>query len=843
MLPASVLRCFPFLSWPRPDRTLLRGEFWAGMTVGLMLVPQSVAYAALAGMPLVTGIYAALIPALVAVLWSSSTRLGVGPTALTSLLIGASLTGLAEPGSAQWVALAVWMALLSGLLQLLLGLARFGWLLHLVTSPVLGGFTQAAALLILVSQLPALAGLRIPLTEWASAPALAQFDLAGAGFGLGSVLALVLARRWWPNFPAVIVVMGLAAVLSSALGYAAGGGAVVGALPAGLPHLYWPGALPWDTLGALTMPVLAVTLMSFLETASSAKVDHQDSGTRWNENQDLIAHGLAKISAGLCGSFATSASFSRSAINLYAGARSGWASVFATALVLVALLWLTPALYHVPQAVLAAVVVTAITGLLKPGMFMQLWRVSHAEALIGVLTFALTLATAPRLYWGVLVGLLVNLSHFLYQRLHPRIIEVGLHPDGSLRDRHLWQLPPLAPGLLALRMDAALDFASASALEHTISEHLAAQPDIKHVCLFAQPINRIDVTGVQAFARLQALVRSRGGVLHISGLKLPVEQVLRRAQVLVPGPQVRMHRTDAEALRELRPVAHAPASTNRNNAPPPRPHERASRLHLDNCCDSMHVPHSAPPSLIDLRDLRLDTALALTGQAGASHPALADRSAAQYLQELIDGLCELSLKDPLTGLANRRHFRAVVEREIDRVTRSGEAALLLMLDIDNFKKVNDTYGHLAGDMVLQAVAQTLNTCVRPMDTLARYGGEEFAVVLPACQAAFGKAVADRIRRAVAATAIHISPSIELHVTISIGGAFALQWIRSTTTLWTDRADHQLYEAKSAGRNCVRIEEQPDSTVSAEEKGLLFGPLYTPSGWGELPPLNYNDSAH
>lgn len=248
---------------------------------------------------------------------------------------------------------------------------------------------------------------------------------------------------------------------------------------------------------------------------------------------------------------------------------------------------------------------------------------------------------------------------------------------------------------------------------------------------------------------------------------------------------------------------------------------------------------SAASQLVDLRDLQLDIAHALVAQTGVSVTELHRETPVRYLQGLIDGLCELSLKDPLTGLANRRHFRAVLEREIDRVTRSGEAALLLMLDIDHFKKVNDTHGHLAGDVVLQSVARTLAACVRPMDTLARYGGEEFAVVLPACQAAFGRVVAERIRRAVAHTPIRISPSVELNVTVSIGGAFALQWIRSTTLLWTDRADHQLYQAKAAGRNRVSIEEQPDSTVSAEEKSLLFGPLYTPSGWGDLPPLDPN----
>ena len=252
-----------------------------------------------------------------------------------------------------------------------------------------------------------------------------------------------------------------------------------------------------------------------------------------------------------------------------------------------------------------------------------------------------------------------------------------------------------------------------------------------------------------------------------------------------------------------------------------------------------------PLSLVDLRALRLETALALIKQGtdGTAQLPHAAANPTHYVQSVVDCLCELSLRDPLTGLANRRHFHAALEREVDRVARSGEAALLMMLDIDHFKRVNDTHGHVAGDQVLQAIARTLAGCVRPMDTLARYGGEEFAIVLPACQAEFGRAVAERIRRAVAATPIVVAPNTTVHVTLSIGGAFALQWIRSTTSLWTNRADHQLYRAKSEGRNRVCIEEQPNSTVSAEEKTLLFGSLYTPSGWGELPPMNSSDSAH
>lgn len=249
----------------------------------------------------------------------------------------------------------------------------------------------------------------------------------------------------------------------------------------------------------------------------------------------------------------------------------------------------------------------------------------------------------------------------------------------------------------------------------------------------------------------------------------------------------------------------------------------------------MTLPASRTP--IFLHDLRLATAHALVMQEGGDVATLAEGEPAPYVQALIDGLCELSLKDPLTGLANRRFLYATLDREIDRVTRAGDSALLMMLDIDHFKSINDAHGHLAGDLVLQSVARTLSACVRPMDTVARYGGEEFAVVLPSCQATFARAVAERMRRAIETTPVRISPVEQVNVTVSVGGAFALQWIRSTKQLWAERADQQLYQAKQAGRNCIVLEEPPDSTVSAEEKNMLFAPLFTPSDWGELPPLD------
>ncbi|MBU0589375.1 MAG: GGDEF domain-containing protein [Gammaproteobacteria bacterium] len=228
--------------------------------------------------------------------------------------------------------------------------------------------------------------------------------------------------------------------------------------------------------------------------------------------------------------------------------------------------------------------------------------------------------------------------------------------------------------------------------------------------------------------------------------------------------------------------------------------------------------------MMDLRDLQLDDARSLLEHGGTPAVFSPDMPPVEYVQKVIDGLCELSLKDPLTGLANRRHFRAVLEREIDVVARSGESALLLMIDIDHFKKINDSHGHMAGDMVIQAVSRSLGACVRPMDTVARYGGEEFAILLPSCSSTYGETVAERIRQTIQALSIAVSPVLKIQLTVSIGGAYAPEWVRSTTALWTERADVELYRAKTEGRNLVRIDPQPVIAVSAEEKNLLFGHL-------------------
>ena len=552
---ASIQRFLTFRHWPRLSTDLARTEVLAGLTVALVMVPQAVAYAGLAGMPLVTGLYACLLPALLAALLSSANRMSVGPAALTCVLIGASLTGLAEPGSADWVSLAVWLSLLSGGIQLLLGLGNYGWLINLISSPVMMGFTQAASLLIMASQVPALLGVKA--WSWDVQTWGAWMTGWPALFGLASLVALLLLRKFKPRWPGIMIVMAAASAAGYATDYTRHG-SVVGLLPAGLPDFYWPHWPSLDTLNQLWVPAMVIALVSFLETASSARIECQRDGKRWDDSTELFAQGLAKLASAFSGSFPTSTSFSRSALMLYAGARSGWAVIASIGFVLLALLLLMPALQYVPRSVMAAAVIIAVLNLFQPRQFLKLWRIDRVETMTAAVTFAITLATTPRIYWGVMAGVMVGLSHFLHTRLHPRIIEVGLHPDGSLRDRHLWKLPPLAPHLYALRMDAELDFAAASGFERAITDHLARHPDVQHVCLFAHPINRVDATGVETFGQLQRQLFSRGITLHISGIKLPVEQALKRAGDLPAHPLLKTYRTDADALQALRQLAPLP---------------------------------------------------------------------------------------------------------------------------------------------------------------------------------------------------------------------------------------------------------------------------------------------
>lgn len=554
-------RLLPFLGWPRPTTQSLRRDMFAGVTVGLVLIPQSIAYATLAGMPPVTGLYAALIPSFLGVLFGSSTVLAVGPTALTSLLTYAALQPLATPESGHWVVLAIWLALYAGLFQLLLGALRLGVIANFISNSVITGFSNAAALIILCSQLPALFGLTAHGTaaQWSQLVAHFQHPqiswLWTLVFGPGAVLVLLLQKRLLPRVPGVLLVCALGLIGSAVVGFGALGGDVVGYIPGGLPALQWPASLSLEEHRSLITAAVIIALISFTEAMASARTAPPPDGRLWNQNQELIGQGLAKISSGLSGAYPVSASFSRTALNRYVGASSGFSALFAGACTLACLLFFTGELRVLPRAILAAIIIVPILNLIQPRAFLRLWRASPDDGVVGIATFLATLISVPYMHWGVLTGFLLAILFFLYRRANPRLIELGLHQAGTLRDRKLHNLPPVAPSVLALRLDASLTYITAPLLDRFIRQRLRDEPDLSVVLICASAMNAMDATGAQTLGQLLSDLRSRQVRLVFSGLKKQVRDVLERTDLLEEIGDENLFVNNREAIRALHGTA------------------------------------------------------------------------------------------------------------------------------------------------------------------------------------------------------------------------------------------------------------------------------------------------
>ncbi|PWV62235.1 SulP family inorganic anion transporter [Plasticicumulans acidivorans] len=548
-------RWLPFLDWPRPTRQSLAADARAGFSVGLVLIPQALAYATLAGMPPATGLYAALLPGIVGILWGSAPLLAAGPVALTSLLTAGALQAFATPDSAQWLTLAIWLALWSGLFQLLLGVLRLGAIAHLVSGPTTTGFINAAALIIISSQLPALLGisggfgLDLParaLSAWQAEP---LRTAAGMAFGGGAIGLLFALRRWLPRHPGVLYVCALGIAISYFTGYAALGGAVIGAVPSGLPSLALPPALDFEQQRALLPAALIVALVSFTEGMSSARAITRQRGERWDENQELIGQGLAKMASGLSGGFPVSASFSRSALNLYVGATSGWSALFTAVCVVICLLWGTALLAPLPRAVLAAVIVVPVLRLIDIGELRRLWRISRDDGLVAAITFAATLLSVPHLHWGVAAGFVASMVASLYRRGQPRIVELGILPDGRLRERARYQLPPFAPDVLALRPDTAIVYLTAAPIENCVLDRL--RPGLHSVLLVGSGINDLDATGLDMLLQLHDSLAARGITLYLCALKRPIWELLERSGAAERIGRNHCLRTEREAVQRL----------------------------------------------------------------------------------------------------------------------------------------------------------------------------------------------------------------------------------------------------------------------------------------------------
>ena len=519
-------RLFPYLCWigELKKREVLQADLIAGITVALVLVPQSMAYAQLAGLPPYYGLYAAFLPGIVAALFGSSRQLATGPVAVVSLMTASALEPIAGANPELYLAYAIMLAMMVGIFQIALGLLRLGVLVNFLSHPVVIGFTNAAAIIIGTSQLGKLFGVSVERAEHTYETV---FNTIVEAFGHTHVETMLMAmlalgimmamKRWLPRAPNVLIAVVITTLISYLVGFEQLGGAVVGTIPEGLPALAMPD-LDFSTMGQLLSVTVAIAIIGFMEAISIAKAMAARTRQRLDANQELVGQGLGNIASSLSQGYAVSGSFSRSAVNISAGARTGFSAVVTGVVVGITLLWLTPLLYHLPQATLASVIIMAVINLVKIEPIKHAWKVQRHDATVSVITFVLTIIWAPHLDKGIMVGVLLSLMLFLYRSMAPRVAVLSRDPDGSLRDAEVRKLETCR-NISLIRFDGSLYFANTGYFEDKILERVALKPDLKFVIIDAEGINEIDATGEEMLGQLTERLREAGVELLMARAK------------------------------------------------------------------------------------------------------------------------------------------------------------------------------------------------------------------------------------------------------------------------------------------------------------------------------------
>ena len=536
------MRAGPWTPWfalpPDYRRAGWRADLLAGLTLGIILVPQAMAYGLLAGVPPVYGLYAALLPLVVYALLGSSPHVSVGPTALASLLCLNGLDGVAAAGSPEYLGYAILLAGLTGALQLLFGLLRLGGLVSLLSRPVLSGFVSAAAVLIIASQLDALVGISAPRssrlheTLWSLCHHLGSLDARSAALGVSCLVALLACARWAPRWPAMLTVLVVATGAVAAGGPFFGGVATVGEVPAGLPGLVLP-AVTGEQLTALLPVAFVLALISFIETLSIGKTFASRHGYyRMWPNRELVALGLSKLVGVAWGAIPTSASFSRSAVVEEAGGRGPLSGLVAAGLLVLVLLFLTPLFYHLPIPALAAVIIFSVRRLFDWGEMRRLRELAPKELFTLLITLGFTLFAG--LEYGITGGVLLSLGFVLLRAARPHLAELGRVP-GTNAFRNLARFPDAVvdPELLIVRFDAELYFGNGEHFRERVLA-LAAERDerLRAVILDAHTIGDLDSSGLYELDELYRALGRRGVDLYLTGLIGPVRDMLFRGGLM-----------------------------------------------------------------------------------------------------------------------------------------------------------------------------------------------------------------------------------------------------------------------------------------------------------------------
>ncbi|MBI9085874.1 MAG: sulfate permease [Desulfobacterales bacterium] len=526
-----LFRLFPFLSWLRGyGVATFRIDAVAGLTVAVVLIPQSMAYAMLAGLPPVYGLYAAAVTPMVAALWGSLRQLATGPIAIMSLLVLTSLTPLAEPGSPRFIELALLLSLLVGILYLGIGLFRMGILMAFISHSAVKGFTSAAALIITATQLPHFLGISMGHHESVVLMAvelvkhIPSIHPPTLAIGIVAFVIIYGLKKIKNTLPAGLIAMTVTTLAVVLLGLDDQGVAIVGETASGLPAFHLPPVDP-DYLSDLLGPAIVIALVSFAETYSVGKAISGETKQKLDVDQEFIGQGLANLVGAFFQSYPVSGSFSRSAINFAAGAKTGISSVISSFGVIIALLFLTPLLTHIPKAALAALVISAVLMLFHPRAVFALWRMNRHDGIVAVTVFVLALLTKPD--YALLIGVVVSLMFFLWKTMHPRIVRISRDPELEMFVNADTLGQPSCPQILQLRSDNAIYFANAEyTIEHIIKRLDEQETPVQFLLLDFQAMGFIDVTGVDELRMLLEEIRGRGMALALMEVRQPVVAVL-----------------------------------------------------------------------------------------------------------------------------------------------------------------------------------------------------------------------------------------------------------------------------------------------------------------------------
>jgi SulP family sulfate permease len=549
----------PILGWLRGyQRADFGPDLVAGLTTAVMLVPQAMGYALLAGLPPIHGLYASVAPLLLYAVLGTSRHLAVGPVAMDSILVAGAVGAIAAVGTENYVLIAAALGMMVGVVQAGLGFLRAGFLVNFLSRPVVAGFTAAAALIIAASQLGHLLGVELPRTHhvhrvvWEAIRSASDWSWPTLAIGASAIAALFFCKKRWPRFPAALFVVVATTLAVWALGLSTRGVSIVGQVPAGLPGFSIP-TIDSSILTQLIPAAATIALVSFMEAISVGRVFAQAHRYEIYPNRELIALGLANLAGGATGGYPIAGGFSRSAVNVRAGARTQLAALVTCAVVVITLLAFTRAFFYLPKAALSAIIVAAVTGLIDIRGAAEVYRVKRADFYLLVLTFFATLSLG--IQWGILVGIAASVLLFLVRTTRPYFAVLGRIPESqtylnAARHPHAETLP----GIILVRIDAQFYFGNVSFLKETVRALVSeSETPVRFFVLEAAGVNDLDSAAAATLAELDEELAAQGVQLVLTRVKGPVRDVLHRTGLLEKlASEGRLYLSTHRAIEVLR---------------------------------------------------------------------------------------------------------------------------------------------------------------------------------------------------------------------------------------------------------------------------------------------------